>query len=196
VFSDVTVGAVGAALITAVVSFVGLVISKEQKVSEFRQAWIDALRNEITVYLTNINAISDAIGVKYKDHSDKVKALGPLYANLNSAHFSIALRLNPDEKKSQRIMQCMQLFEELAHDEEKMRSDEIRPIEKDFIAAAKDLLKYEWKRVKRGETTFTIVKYSAAVTSVLTLLLVAWSYAARLGALEYLQTNFRIFRFW
>lgn len=45
--NDLSVGAVGAAMIAAFVSFLGLIIGKEQKTSEFRQAWIDALRSEL-----------------------------------------------------------------------------------------------------------------------------------------------------
>ena len=45
---DVAIGAVVAALIAAIVSLLGLIISKEQKTSEFRQAWIDALRSDLT----------------------------------------------------------------------------------------------------------------------------------------------------
>ena len=44
---SVAVGAVVAALIAGTVSLLGLIISKEQKTSEFRQAWIDALRNDL-----------------------------------------------------------------------------------------------------------------------------------------------------
>ena len=59
--SDISVGAVGAAIIAGLVSLFGLIIGKEQKVSEFRQAWIDDLRKCLVAYLVNINAISDAL---------------------------------------------------------------------------------------------------------------------------------------
>ena len=40
---DQAIGAIAAALIAGLISLLGLIISKEQKVSDFRQAWIDAL---------------------------------------------------------------------------------------------------------------------------------------------------------
>jgi hypothetical protein len=43
----VAVGAIGTSIIAAMVSLVGLTVSKEQKVSELRQAWIDALRDDL-----------------------------------------------------------------------------------------------------------------------------------------------------
>lgn len=44
---DQAVGATIAAIVAALVALLGLIISKEQKVSEFRQQWIDALRADI-----------------------------------------------------------------------------------------------------------------------------------------------------
>jgi len=43
----VAVGAIGTSIIAAMVSLVGLTVSKEQKVSELRQPWIDALRDDL-----------------------------------------------------------------------------------------------------------------------------------------------------
>lgn len=165
-FNDITLGAVGAALIAAIVSLIGLIISKEQKISDFRQAWIDALRTEIITYLTSINAIADAISVPYKDQSEKVTALSPLYSRLNQSHFAITLRLNPKEKKSQAIIECMNAFNKIASNEEKMSPANFKPLEIQFLHAAKDLLKYEWKRVKRGEVTFIVTKWVAALVVV------------------------------
>lgn len=62
---DISIGAIGAALIAGIVSLLGLIISKEQKTSEFRQTWVDSLRSEITSYLTSFNAIADALLVTY-----------------------------------------------------------------------------------------------------------------------------------
>jgi len=76
---DAAIGAVVAALIAGIVSLLGLIISKEQKTSEFRQAWIDALRCDLTAFLTQINAIHDATKVRYVDHAEKVDTLRPLY---------------------------------------------------------------------------------------------------------------------
>lgn len=167
---DFSIGAVVAALIAGIFSFLGLVISKEQKISDFRQAWIDSLRSDIITYLTNINAITDALALTYKNHAEKVKALSPLYSNLNSATFSITLRLNPDEQHSVQLMECMNAFKMLAADDSKMTASNVRPIEISFIKASKRLLKYEWQRVKRGESVFIISKIIAAIFAALAFL--------------------------
>ena len=160
---DISIGAVGAALIAGVVSLLGLIISKEQKTSEFRQAWVDALRSEITAYLTSFNAIADAVGVTYKDQAEKVNALAPLYSQLNQASFTITLRVNPDESRSKAVLACMKRFQQLTANDGNMVPANIRPIEFNFLNASKELLKYEWKRVKRGELTFIITKVVAAI---------------------------------
>lgn len=157
----ISIGAVGAALIAGTVSLLGLIISKEQKTSEFRQAWVDALRSEIISYLSSFNAIADAVQVKYTDHAEKVKALAPLYSKLNEASFAITLRVNPDEGHSKAVLACMKKFMQLAANDSSMTPDNIRPIEFDLLKSSKDLLKYEWKRVKRGELTFVMTKIFA-----------------------------------
>ena len=50
----VAVGAIIAALIAGAFSYFNLVSSKEAKVSEFRQEWINALRSEISMYVSCI----------------------------------------------------------------------------------------------------------------------------------------------
>ena len=167
---DISIGAIGAALIAGIVSLLGLIISKEQKTSEFRQTWVDSLRSETTSYLTNFNAISDALLINYANQHDKVAALAPLYSKFNEAGYAITLRLNPDEARSKAVLACMRRFNQLAANEADMVPAKIKPIEIDFLTASKELLKYEWKRVKRGEPTFWVTKVIAAMVIIAALL--------------------------
>ena len=43
-------------IVTDIISFVNLIISKDQKVSEFRQEWINKLRDDLAEYLGHISA--------------------------------------------------------------------------------------------------------------------------------------------
>ena len=158
---DVAVGAVVAALIAGLVSFLGLIVSKEQKTSEFRQAWIDNLRNNLTDFLTQINTIHDAVKINYKDHAEKLAALRPHYSSLNNSTFNILLRVNSHEKISKALLDDMGQFNELMRDESKLTFDNIRRIEENFISNANALLKSEWRRVKLGEPAFQIAKIAA-----------------------------------
>lgn len=160
---DAAIGAVAAALIAGIVSLLGLIISKEQKTSEFRHAWIEALRADLSAFLTQINAIHDANNVKYDDLANKVETLRPLYLPLNTSTFNILLRVNPNEANSQRLLAAMEAFNALTIDQRKLTTENIRPIEAELIAAAQILLKFEWRRVKSGEQTFRIAKLLALI---------------------------------
>lgn len=175
-FEDVSVGAIGAAIITAAISLIGLIVSKEQKVSDFRQAWIDGLRSEITSYLTSLNAVVDAASLPYKDQAEKVKALAPLYAALNNANFSITLRLNPHEEGSKALLACMVEFEEMASHEDDLTRQNLKRIEVDFLLKSKRILKEEWRRVKRGEPTFRLTKTMLFVVLIAGIGLIAYQY--------------------
>jgi hypothetical protein len=176
--TSLSIGAVGAAIVAAIISLVGLIVTKEQKISEFRQQWIDSLRTEITNYLTNINAISDALGVPYGNQTEKVKALSDLYSELNRSHFMITLRLNEEERFSAAVLGCMKDFTDLSGDETNFRSAEQRKsIEKRFLVASKLLLKHEWNRVKKGEPSFIIAKYVTLLSIAACSLLFILSYA-------------------
>ncbi len=160
---DAAIGAVVAALIAGIVSLLGLIISKEQKTSEFRQAWIDALRCDLTAFLTQINAIHDATKVRYVDHAEKVDTLRPMYLPLNTSTFDILLRINPDEANSKKLLDAMEAFNALTADETKLTTENIRTVEREFLASAQVLLKSEWRRVKSGEWTFRIAKLLAMI---------------------------------
>jgi hypothetical protein len=156
---DAAIGAV----IAGIVSLLGLIISKEQKTSEFRQAWIQELRSDLTVFLTNINAIYDSVQIKYSTHADKVGALRPLFIQLNTSTFNILLKINPMELKSKRLLTALEAFNALTADEQRLTTMNIRTVEKEFLTASQLLLKSEWRRVKSGEWSFRIAKLLALI---------------------------------
>jgi hypothetical protein len=61
---DVALGAVIAAFLTALVTALGLVITKENKTSEFRQAWIDALRADFATYASHIIVLMATVRIE------------------------------------------------------------------------------------------------------------------------------------
>jgi hypothetical protein len=98
------------ASIAAVVALVGLVASNEQKTSEFRQAWIDGLRNDLATYLSRINAAYDAKSAGFAIKPELWKVVREDMASMNGASSRIKLRLNHKEKPS---LQCPKLSEKL-----------------------------------------------------------------------------------
>lgn len=152
--NEISIGAVGAAVIAGLVSMLGLIIGKEQKVSEFRQAWINDLRKCVVDYLVNINAICDMVRLRKSGGAEVNTALLSHYKSLNEASHGITFRINSDEQTAKNLLSSMKEFEELARNNESLTPENIRRVEGDFTIAAKELLKFEWRRVKKGEPIF------------------------------------------
>ncbi len=74
----------------------------------------------------------------------------------------------------------MKAFEEMASRPNGLTRENVKRVELDFLLACKNLLKYEWQRVKRGEPTFRITK---------ALLLVILASAVGLLSFDYASTS-------
>ena len=174
-----------AALITAAVSFVSLTLTKEQKTSEFRQAWIDALREELASFLAAARAFARAVeipntyGPDYKDKTalrisdDKV---GELRFQAAESFCKIQLRLNPNEPEHQELLRLLRraineqnaMLINKASIEETMKAIEMAS------EYAQPVLKTEWERVKKGELPFRIARnWVAPAIAALSLLFIA-----------------------
>ena len=82
------------AFVAGAFSLLGLTVAKENKVSEFRQAWIDALREDIAEFVAQAQSIHSetfeymrTIGADYRQHFERTQ--GPrLDLNRASLHNS------------------------------------------------------------------------------------------------------------
>ena len=181
---DIAVGAIVAALIAGLVSLLGLIISKEQKISEFRQAWVDSLRSEISALISHANAIHGAFTAGY-DSTEAWKIVRPDILGINQAVANIRLRLNPDEKESAAVLNEIEVLEELfapgsALDQQKINESEMR-----LVAFANILLKKEWIRVRQGERVFVAAKITAVVVLAACVLLLIAMAAMWVAAYEF-----------
>lgn len=173
---DIAIGAVIAAGIAALASLLGLVISKEQKTSEFRQAWIDSLREEIAKLISHANSIHGALVAK----SDKAtlaetwEVVRNDYVGINDATARIRLRLNPSEKGSQAVLTAIAEIEGMINPG-LIDAKRLNETEKRLVADAQVLLKREWRRVRRGEPVFAILRMLLFVVAAsVVVYLVAW----------------------
>jgi len=162
---DIALGAIAAALIAGLVSLLGLIISKEQKVSEFRQAWIDALRVEISALIAHANAIHGAGAADFQSASEVWKVVRPDFVGINEASAQIRLRLNPKEKEAIAILNKIEELEQLLAPGQQMDYSRINEVEKDLVAVAQVLLKQEWHRVQDGERIYRIARFAALSVS-------------------------------
>jgi hypothetical protein len=159
------------ASIAAVVALVGLVASKEQKTSEFRQTWIDALRNDLATYLSRINAAYDAKSAGFATKPELWEVVRQDMTAMNDASSRIKLRLNHKEKPSLAMLNTIREIDRLFNpDGDVEKPQKIDNLQKQLVSEAREVLKTEWNRVKRGEIFFAVTKWIAFVAVLLALI--------------------------
>jgi hypothetical protein len=77
-------------LLAGLIATISAVIGKENKISEFRQAWIDAQRDDLATLTSE--------AVAYVGETDPSKKIGRL-ASFDAAHFRVELREDPDKEE-------------------------------------------------------------------------------------------------
>lgn len=171
---DSAIGSIIAAAIAGVVVFISTMLSKEQKTSEFRQAWIDELRNDVSKYISGSTEVIALYYAKNNNKQNQEKFLDDnfqLIHDLQTLEHRIILRLNQDEH--QELISKIKKFREVLSDiykNEKINTNrkeaEFALIE-DLLFETKKILKYEWKRVKKGEIAFRITKIASLIIIIL-----------------------------
>jgi len=155
------------------------VLSKDQKTSEFRQAWIDALRVDIADFVSKNLAFVDAIkiegtrpnageGLGKYIHSECFKEM----LDVEATRARILLRLNPMEH-----VKLIQLVNNVYGKSDVTKQDEHQSLSKRveaLIHESQEVLKYEWGRVKTGEPIFRITKWVALATALAAIVAAVW----------------------
>jgi hypothetical protein len=157
--SLVPIGVVTASIIAGFFSFVSLVLAKEQKVSEFRQQWIDSLREDLSQFISKLMTMKDvkkniALAKEKKQKPDfSLSDVKELHTAISEAYTRIILRLNPNENCSyskdltESLNKINKLMKEKQWNEISSGVEELRGL-------SQQVLKTEWTRVKEGEPTF------------------------------------------
>lgn len=165
---------IGAAFIGGLVAFLVSVLSKEQKTSEFRQQWVDALRNDIAELIGEAALLHDTndrmAGRDLKTTEAQIEARYSNMVNVRTLIARIELRANPDEHTA--------FLTALHHIQlpDFQRDVSIRDAKLDALtSAAQAMLKKEWQRVKTGERTFFVTKYIAGAIATTALIVAAWA---------------------
>lgn len=161
---EIAIGAIVAAIIGAMISLVGLVVAKESKVSDFRQAWIDSLRAEFASFASNLNVLSDSNVLEFDSPKERFDKLKDNTSKLNEAYYRVALRLNVTEESSARVRASMVKLATAVKSPETFSKTDFDREQVEFIAASNLLLKEEWKRVKAGERAYRWTGRMAAAT--------------------------------
>lgn len=160
----VALGAISAAFITGIFAFFALIITKEQKTSEFRQQWIDALRDEISefigacghtvslwAYITETAKNSEEYREMERELIEKNRSE---LIKIVSMRSKILLRINPKEHKD--LIEKIEAVFNSIKDKRKIKITEARPLLDNLIAETQKVLKAEWTRVKKGEIFYRV----------------------------------------
>ncbi len=180
----VAVATVVGALIAGLFSFVNLTLTKEQKTSEFRQAWIDGLREDLSVFLASARAFARAYEAKLSPPEPPSVVLYPISDEgvatmrheIAESFYRIKLRLNSKETEH---IELLRLLEAALARQNEMSVKVVNATE--VLAAieraadyARPLLKTEWDRVKKGELPFRVVRNWLAPLLVILCLAFIW----------------------
>lgn len=177
------------ALIAAAITFVNLTLTKEQKTSEFRQIWIDALRQDLSSFFATARTFarasqeSIAFGGGSKEGAPMAlteEKISDLRYQIAETHYRIQLRLNPKEAEHEELLRLMQVAIEKQQNMLAGKGDTKTILQAIEVAAkyAPQILKTEWERVKSGELPYRLTRnWIAPITFFGSLLLVAllWS---------------------
>jgi hypothetical protein len=172
-----------AALIAAVMSYISLTASKEQKVSDFRQAWIEGLRDDLSKFLACARAFARASQELAASGGER----GPLSISGDDVsrlryeaaelRYRIGLRLNHQEAEHVELMRMVNVAIEAQNDTPTGNGDAASTLDAiDRVAEfAPGILKKEWERVKAGEKSFqnarTVVPLVALAVALVVLLI-------------------------
>jgi hypothetical protein len=171
------IGPISAAVVAGSIAFLASVFTKEGKTSEFRQAWIDGLRNDIAEFVSAFYWLSDQAPLIEGDTDEGLKQLKEEFLKAELMQARIELRINPKEHADfVKALRGLVRIESFTFGESESRDAAVE----EFVVQSQKLLKKEWKRVKRGEPAYFLTKW-------LSLLLVAC--AVGFGGYLVLQGN-------
>jgi len=150
------IGVLVAAVIAAVTSLVVSILSKDQKTSEFRQSWIDAFREDAANLAGHWSTMVAKLEAKKDLKEDSLKFLESRHDDVIDIEVRITrmrLRLNPKEHAK-----LINLLHHLGNGEMAGRAAMDEAMEA-IVVEVQKILRYEWKRVKRGELSFRLLKW-------------------------------------
>lgn len=171
-------GVISAAIIGGFFSLLSLIISKEQKISEFRQQWIDSLRKELSDHVAAVVSLSVMRENQTDSDEEFTGKTNELQQRVTSTFTSIKLRINPDDRDNE-IKQLNAQVLELVDNGRSLFNDkkwkEARINCNKVTDAAIPMLKAEWDRVKRGEKVYVWSKRMAVLVLVFSFFAASWA---------------------
>lgn len=177
------IGTVAAALVAGGIARANLIASKETKVSEFRQAWINVLRDDLAALFSNTRTLARAMqesrthqhATSDKFHIEQSKITAVRHGAAETYH-RIRLRLNRgqnDHKELLRLLSVMMEAQQAYMDNKEGDVDEPIAAVENAASYAEGVLKSEWETVKFGERAYRAAVRTTTITLVASLIILA-----------------------
>ena len=165
----IAIATVVAAVIAGLISVVTLTLTKEQKTSEFRQAWIDGLRQDLSEFFASARAMARAseelaaFGNQYTSMPFTMPAgqIGAIRQAVAVAFYRIKLRLNAEETEHKELLRLLTRITDEQNQQLHTQAFDSSNVIAAIETAAENacpVLKAEWNRVKRGEPQFRLIR--------------------------------------
>lgn len=160
----IAIGALMAALIAGLFSYLNMIAAKENKVSEFRQEWINELRNEISILTSASQSLSYDVKIyrseEIEDEGSRVNFLMGLNDRRErsiAALTKITLMLNYKQlqEKDSLEYKLMAAAESARTKLLTKSNDEIKGVSDEVRRSAGPLLKDNWEIVKKERKVTT-----------------------------------------
>lgn len=159
--------AIFTAVVAASAATIGTVVSKDGKISEFRQQWIDSLRDDVAkncsvslaLYRSNVRdtylKITQSEGYGTATVSIKPESSDALVEEANHLLFRIKLRLNTKEEAAERLIGSLAKLVSLCTYANEMATVVDEAVQ-EVLDDTQAVLKQEWNRVRKGERRFQL----------------------------------------
>ena len=167
------------AIIAALSALIISILTKEAKISELRQQWIDGLRTELSEFagtayhclkisesLMSIKSnnmaqkmLGEVVGDNYRELSIQSN---DIFQNLETLAMKITLRMNMEELNPRNLKKQIDAYVK----EQENKDSSVQKIAlTNLTKISQKILKKEWDRVKDGETAFKLVKCISFILS-------------------------------
>ena len=168
--------AIATGIITLIVAITKLIISKEDRISEFRKEYMGEIRGNVSALLGCATTICRLAEYEKKGPSKGISDINEFrakhkefYNELNKAWHGALVRLKPEDTDTGHLIASINvLSSEFYGDCSNLNSIE-KKIE-DVQKHTREVTYNIWKKVKRGETIFHIFKWLCIILAIFSLL--------------------------
>lgn len=143
-----------------IATIIAALLARSLKISEFRQAWINSLRDDVAEIIGSLGVAHDA-GMRAQTEFNATAGniwkteYDPAISRSKTLQARIRLRINPNQNKNSTLdeafLSSLNAFVEGCVDREKLCSD-FDTRRATFETQARQLLKREWESTKRGRS--------------------------------------------